>query len=64
MPPQIPTFLQVADICRIVERSGLNDRSNLKNLINRVTADNSVFIVANICRIVKRSGLNDSDNFK
>ena len=29
VPPQIPTFLQVADICRIAKRSGLDDDKNI-----------------------------------
>ena len=41
----IPTFLYVADICRIVKRSGLDNGSNFKKFDKAVTADSSHFFI-------------------
>lgn len=38
-------FLYVADICRIVKRSGISDSSNFKKIDKAVTADNSHFFI-------------------
>ena len=65
MPPQIPTFLYVTDICRIVGRSGLGDGKNFIFTNGNVPPQIPTFLyVPDICRIVERSGLNDSDKLK
>lgn len=75
MPLQIPPFLYVPDICKIVGRSGINDSKDLFLLIAmrrlkfRPCGESPPTVptflhVPDICRIAKRSEINDSNKLK